>query len=490
MVHVDLPINKTAEEPLYRQIIRLVRERIVEGSWVPGERLPGSRELADTLGISRISVVNAYAELREEGLIVGQAGRGTFVTGPNGLTNDPRALPSVAANPIAHVTQRHPPNVIAFSGGAPAEEFLPVSLIRQAYNAVLDRDGADALLYEETEGYLPLRQAIAEYSRTTGINCRAEHVLITGGCQQALDMAVQALLSEGDALITTNPTYLGILDLARVRRVQVFGIPMDEDGIKIDALQEALIHHRARAIYIAPTYHNPTGTVMSIHRRRRLLQVAADFGVPVLEDGVYHELGFAGTPPPPLKALDSEGIVLHTNGFSKIVLPGTRIGYVIGEGPVWERIMRVKRAADICTPTLNQRAMHYFLQTGALSGHLDRVRKIIRERRDSMIRSLQRHMPEGTRWSTPTGGMYLWVELPHNGPTVAELYNNAIKQGVTFAMGPMFHTDGGGGYFMRLNFAAQAPDKIEEGVRRLRAAWHGLSAQNSGVVLRDTEHIL
>jgi DNA-binding transcriptional MocR family regulator len=283
---------------------------------------------------------------------------------------------------------------------------------------------------------------------------------------------------------------LGILDLARVRRVQVVGVSMDGDGMRMDALEEALEHHRARAIYIAPTYHNPTGTVMSIHRRRRLLQIAADHGVPIVEDGVYHELSYHGSPLPPLKALDTEGIVLHTSGYSKIVLPGTRIGYVIGEGTAWERIMRVKRAADICTPTLNQRAMHYFLQTGALSGHLDRVRRIIRERRDAMIRSLQQHMPAGTQWTTPTGGMYLWVELPHDGPTAAELYNNAIKQGVTFAMGPMFHTDSSGGYFMRLNFAAQSPEKIEEGVRRLRAAWHGLSAQNGGIILREVEHIL
>jgi DNA-binding transcriptional MocR family regulator len=475
MIRIDFPISKASEEPLYRQLIRLIRERIVNGAWPPGERLPASRDLADLLGISRISVVNAYAELREMGLIVGQAGKGTFVAGALGASDDPGALPSVAANPLAHVMQRHPPNVIAFSGGAPAEEFLPVALIRQAYNAVLERDGAAAVAYEDTEGFPPLREAIADYSRSFGMRCRPENVLITGGCQQALDMAIQALMSEGDILITTNPTYLGILDLARVRRVQVIGIPVDEEGMRMDLLEDALLRQRVRLIYVAPTFHNPTGSVMPLHRRRRLLQLADEFDVPILEDGVYHELGYGSEPPPPLKALDERGLVLHASGFSKIVLPGTRIGYLIGEGHAWERILRVKRAADICTPGLNQRAMHYFLKTGALSGHLDRVRRVCRERRDVMMHALRRYLPDGARWSKPEGGMYAWVELPHDGPTAADLYNNAIHQGVTFAMGPMFHTDGSGSYFMRLNFAAQTPDKIDEGVRRLRVAWHALS---------------
>jgi DNA-binding transcriptional MocR family regulator len=479
MVRIDLSVDKFTEEPLYRQLIRLIRERIVNGSWQPGERLPASRDLAELLGISRISVVNAYGELREMGLISGQAGKGTFVSGSSGTMTDPGALPSVAANPMAHVLQRYPPNVIAFSGGAPAEEFMPVSAIRQAYNAVLERDGAAAVAYEETEGFLPLREAIADYMHTFGINCKHDQVLITNGCQQALDMAMQALMSEGDVMITSNPTYLGILDLARVRRVQVVGIPVDDDGIRLDLLEQALNIQRVRLIYIAPTFHNPTGSVMSIHRRRRLLSLAQEYNIPILEDGVYHELTYGIVPPPPLKALDETGLVLHASGFSKIVLPGTRIGYLIGQGQAWDRILRVKRAADICTPGLNQRAMHYFMKTGGMATHLERTRRLCRERRDVMLHALKKYMPEGTRWTMPLGGMYSWVELPHNGPTAAELYNNAIHFGVTFAIGTMFFTDSSGGYFMRLNFASQAPDKIEEGVRRLRMAWHALSTNEA-----------
>src|SRR4051794_8452970 len=237
-----ISLNKNAEEPLYRQLIRSIRDQIAEGVLRPGDRLPASRDLADALGISRISVVNAYAELQSAGVLSAHAGRGTFIAGLPAQVADPRLLPSVAANPVAQSMLRlaQQPGIIAFSGGAPAEEFLPVQAIRHSINAVLDRDGAAAVAYEETEGYPPLRQAVSDYVASLGIACKPDQVLITGGCQQALDLAMQAMLPEGDILLTTNPTYLGILDIARIRRVGVVGIPMDSDGMRLDQLEAAV----------------------------------------------------------------------------------------------------------------------------------------------------------------------------------------------------------------------------------------------------------
>jgi DNA-binding transcriptional MocR family regulator len=477
MKAVPVAIDKDAAEPIYRQLIRGIRKQIAEGTLRPGERLPASRDLADALGISRISVVNAYAELQASGLLAAHPGRGTFVVGKAEPGVDPRVLPSVAANPIAQSMHRlaGQPGIIAFSGGAPAEEFLPARAIRQSINAVLDRDGAAAMAYEETEGYPPLRQTVSDYVASLGIRCKPEQVLITGGCQQALDLAMQAMLGEGDVLLTTNPTYLGILDIARIRRIVPVGIPMDQDGIRLDLLENAIEAHHPRLLFLAPTHHNPTGTVIPIHRRRQLLQIAAAAELPIIEDGVYHELSYVGQPPPPLKALDDQGIVLHASGFSKIVLPGTRIGYLIAERPLWERLLTVKQAADVCTPGLNQRAMHHYLQTGALVGHLDRVRHACQGRRDVALEAARRFLPAGACWSEPPGGVYLWIELPHDGPNAAELYVNAIQHGVAFAIGTMFHTDDSGAYFIRINFAAQPPDQIMEGMRRLGAAWQALA---------------
>jgi DNA-binding transcriptional MocR family regulator len=469
-------LNRRSAEPLYRQLARALRENIAAGALRAGDKLPPSRELAAQLGISRMCVVSAYTELLNEGLLSAAPGRGTFVANVFGASCDPSALPSVAANPAA--SSLPPETLIAFSGGAPAEEFLPVAAIRRSIEAVLERDGAAAVAYEETEGYPPLRAAVAQHLASLGIRTAPENVLITGGCQQALDLAVQALLSEGDALLTTNPTYLGILDIARIRRLRVIGVPTDAQGLRTELLESAILAHRPRLIYIAPTHHNPTGSVMPLHRRRALLRVAAAYDIPVLEDGVYHELSYSAEPPPPLKALDDYGIVIHANGFSKIVLPGTRIGYLIVEGSLRRRVLRVKQAADICTPSLNQRSMHYFLASGALGGHLERVRRACLQRRDAALKAAQRYLPSGAQWSAPSGGVYLWIELPHTGTTAAQLYPIALQHGVSFAIGAEFYTDESdpsAAYFIRLNFAQQAVPRLEEGMKRLGAAWSAAS---------------
>ena len=179
----------------------------------------------------------------------------------------------------------------------------------------------------------------------------------------------------------------------------------------------------------------------------------------------------AGAPPPPLKALDEDGLVLHASGYSKILLPGTRIGYLIADGDLRDRLARVKQAADVCTPGLNQRAMQAYLASGALTGHLNRVRSELRARCETACDAARRYLPPGAHWEEPTGGLYLWVRLPDDGPTAAELYVTAIQHGVAYALGTLFHTDGSGDRHIRLNFATQSPARIDEGFRRLRAAW-------------------
>ena len=485
----EILIAKDSVEPIYQQLARQLRLQIESGRLGPGDRLPPTRDLARRLKIGRISVVNAYSQLQDDGLIAAHPGRGTYVTGQrtppagSGLRWPQIGMPNVSMRELTRMARQ--PGVIAFSGGTPPEEFLPVEALRSAINTVLDRDGAAAVAYEDAEGYPPLRACVSEYVTSLGIQCHADDVLITGGAQQALDLVVQALLGEGDRLATSNPTYLGILDIAHVRRVIPVGVPVDAEGLRIDALQTVLEEQRPGLIYIAPTYHNPTGTVMPLHRRRQLLQLARRYNLPVLEDAVYHELGYAGAPPPPLKALDEDGIVLHASGFSKILLPGTRIGYVIADGDMHDRLARVKQAADVCTPGLNQRAMHLYLASGALIGHLNRVRAELRTRCEAACEAAQRHLPPGSRWMKPTGGLYLWVQLPDDGPTAAELYVTAIQHGVAYAIGTLFHTDGSGNRHIRLNFATQPPARIEEGFRRLGEAWQAWQA-NYGPAVRRT----
>lgn len=487
---LTLPIDRDAQEPLYQQIKRHLSSQIEHGILLPGDRLPATRDLADQLGVARISVVTAYEELKAEGIISTHVGRGTFVAAHD---DAPELALTGASTPLAGSARAHGaalrdllrlaarPGVIDFSQGAPAEDFLPVHLIQDAINRVLSRDGAAAVAYESPEGYLPLRQLIARRLSLQGINASAEEILITGGCQQALDLAVQALVNPGDVLLTTNPTYAGILDIAQARGVIVVGVPVDAEGMQTGALDAMIVEHRPRLIYIAPTYHNPTGTVMLLHRRRQLLDIASHYRLPVLEDGVYESLSYMGSPPPSLKALDGHtgasagGMVLYASSFSKIFLPGMRIGYLIAGGRLYERLARVKRAADVCTPALNQRAMHAVLESGELWDHLAGVQAACQSRRVAVLGALAKHLPYAV-WNDPAGGLYVWVELPHDGPTATELYLHAVQMGVGFAMGPLFYSDGQGAYHLRLNIAAQAPVQIDEGIRRLGAAWKELAA--------------
>lgn len=485
--NLSVALDRDSEEPIYRQLIRTIRMQIDSGSLTAGSRLPASRDLARKLQISRISVVNAYAELRSEGYLSAHAGRGTFVAKGSSKSASTRTAPTRredtrenSGNQQDHSIREmmrlaRKPGVINFSHGTPPKAFIPVQHLREAINIVLERDSADALTYEVSEGYGPLRASVRDYVSSWGIDCAASQVLITGGTQQGLDMVIQSLLAEGETLVTSNPTYLGIIDIARTRRVQIHGVAMDEEGIRLDCLENYLVENRPRLLYITPTFQNPTGNVMPLHRRRQLMRLAEDYGLTILEDGVYEEFQFEGDPIPPLKALDESGIVIYASGFTKVLLPGMRIGYLISDSRHYERLVRVKRSADISTPGLNQRAIHLLIQRGVLAGQLERNIRELRHCRDVAITAAERYLPPGAQWRIPAGGLYLWVKLPKTGPTAAELFITAIQMGVAYAIGNVFYTDGRGSYHMRINFALQEPEQIDEGLRRLGRAWRELA---------------
>ena len=483
-----LTLNRGSKEPIYRQLIRQVQAQIEAGLLPAGTRLPASRDLARQLGLSRISVVNAYAELRSAGYLSAYAGRGTFVSRnedahPDAIKRRQVLRGSASRGQSIREMMRlaRKPGVINFSHGSPPKEFFPVRHMQDAINHVIDRDGADALSYEVPEGYLPLRVAVRDYVRAIGIECRFEDVLITGGAQQAIDLVLQSLMTGGETLVTADPTYLGIMDIAQARRVHIQGIPIDEAGIRIDALENVLHDHQPRLIYVMPSFQNPTGHVMPMYRRRQLIRLAEHHQIPVLEDEVYREFRFDGDPLPPLKALDESGIVIHANAFTKMLLPGMRIGYLVADGPYYERLVRVKQAADISTSGLNQRTIHLLLERGILAKQLERNRLDLRRRRDAALAAAETFFPAGATWYSPQGGLYLWVELPRTGPTAAETFITAIQADVAFAIGSLFYTSDGGSHAMRLNYGIHKPAVIREGFRRIGAAWQDLAANYKSV---------
>jgi GntR family transcriptional regulator/MocR family aminotransferase len=479
---MKIQLERISERPLYLQIKDQLQERIESGSLLPGTKLPPSRTLAEELDVSRVTVVNAYAELEVEGLAKAHVGRGTFVIDPRGPDRDWRdnpfdwrttllRPPGVSASgmlaDMLHLAQQ--PDLISFAMGAPATDLLPARPFREAVNRVLRRDGAAALQYDDASGYLPLRRAVVDMLKCAGVEARSADVLITSGSQQALDLAARVLTGPGDVVLTESPTYLGALDIFQSYGLEVHGVPMDGRGMRIDALEQAVKRHHPSLIYTITAFHNPTGTTMEEGRRRQLLELAEQHNVLILEDGVCSELCYEGSLPPSLKALDRGQNVVYVNSFSKFLLPGIRVGYMVASGRNRERLVTAKRATDLFTSSLLQRALFEYLEQGRLAPHLERVRSAYKNRRDAMLSALTRHLPEGAHWTRPQGGLCLWVTLPSSIAT-AQLYLTAIDHGVAFAVGSVFFPEHPASSSLRLNFAAHPAERIDEGLRRLGKA--------------------
>ncbi len=469
-----IPLNRDAPDALYQQLFNYFKEQILSRAMKAGKRLPSSRILADELNISRTSVVNAYTALESAGLIVSRERRGLFVVDKlptryaEWMLSDGDFMPS-ASSSVSSSTQY--PSLISLSIGSLPVDFMPVEAMRRALNAVLDRDAGAALGYEPTEGYKPLRRAIADQLHSRGMRIKADQVLVTGGCQQAIDLAVQSLVPPNGVVLTTDPTYIGLIDIAHTRNLELVTIAWSEQGIDLDRLEAIIQERRPHLFYLMTTFLNPTGAVLSMPQRRRLLALAANYHLPILEDGVYDGFDYEDAGLPSLCALDEHGIVLYASGFSKTVVPGTRIGYLISSEQMYTRISRVKQAADVCTPGLNQRAMTELLSSGQLNAHLEVVRRACKHRRDALLAALSRYASGTWAWTMPMGGLYVWVEIPRTGPNAVDLLERASAQGVDFAVGASFSPNAKWPYHLRLNFTSYAPAVLEEGIRRLWSAW-------------------
>ena len=482
-----LTLQPNGDCPLYRQITESLRHEIAAGMLPAGTRLPSSRQLARDLSVSRVTVATAYAELEAEGAIEARAGSGTYVLPPwdppcpTGRSEDVTPLSSQAdLPPWQHGLQirvnperegvlgnvlRGPlvPDLVGFSWGAGDPRLIPVTEFRRALLDVLDRDGPAALGPEGGAGYPPLRSWLAGYLRQHGLDVTPDDILVTGGTQQTISLVTAALLRPGDRVIAEIPTWPGALEAFETAGTQVIGIPLDREGMRLDRLVDALERESARLIYTVPTFHNPTGVVMSARRRRAICALAERYGIPVLEDDHVREVRFGNPLPPPLAAFDRRGDVIHAGSFTKSLIPSLRIGYVVVRGPLREALIGRKRAADLFGSALMQRALTSYLESGVVARHWRRVSRVYRRRHATMLRALERHLPPGSRWSGVSGGLVLWVQTPED-ISVAALHEAALAAGVGFARGAAFFPEPSDQPFLRLNFAAVDEPEIERGI--------------------------
>ncbi|HKY54028.1 MAG TPA: PLP-dependent aminotransferase family protein [Anaerolineales bacterium] len=489
-----IPLDRQSAEPLYKQIENYLRQGILSGSLAADTRLPASRQLARDLGVNRITVENAYAELETEGLIYSRMGSGTYVLPANPLLALSKDGPDASwplwqqslesqerftkrklpGSKIKRATRHSHP--INFDSGIGDAHLFPAEDFRKTLQIVMRRDGIAALDYGEPNGHAPLRETIAHILASQGLQTRSENVLITAGSQQALSLVSQLLLKPGDVILVESPTYSGALELFRSLDFKVVGIPVDGQGMQVEVLEKLLQQHHPKLIYTIPNFHNPTGTCLSSPRRRELIVLADRYNIPILEDDFVGDLRYEGRTQPALKALDPGGRVIYINTFSKILMPGLRVGFLVAEGPVYEALVNFKRVNDLATSTLVQRALEAYVTVGRYQAHLRRSCQIFRKRRDAMLSAIQRYLPAEVQLDTPQGGLFIWLQLPQYLSS-EDLHPVALEEGIVFAPGNEFFPDSSGGKnWLRLNFVAQTPDQIDEGIKRLGKAIKRLRA--------------
>lgn len=356
------------------------------------------------------------------------------------------------------------PDMVFFGSGVPAKELFPVERL-QASSAAAWADGIAALDYGEAEGYAPLRQVIAERMRRHGAAVEPDDIVLTNGSQQGIDNVVRAVVDPGEVVLVEAPTFMDAIRIFRSHDAEVVGVPMDDEGMRPDALRATLERLPAppRILYLIPTYQNPTGITMSLPRRREILGIAREAGLLVLEDDPYGELRYDDVELPSLRALDPA--VIHLGTFSKTFAPGLRIGWVVTGDPLRRMLLSIKEGTDIQTERIMTRTVYHAVRD-YLDDHLDRARDIYRARRDAMVHALEREMPAGTTWTVPEGGFFVWVQLPE-GMNADDLLPPAARNGVIYLPGSWFFPDRSEVRGLRVNFSTLPEERIVEGVRRL-----------------------
>jgi DNA-binding transcriptional MocR family regulator len=464
------PLTVPRTRPFYRRLVDLVDRGVARQQLPAGFQLPPERELAQTLRVSRATIVAAYRELEARGLVRAYVGRGTFVCARPDPGSAPfswrgkvsaQALQSDDATVRDLVAHAADPALTSFAAGTPALECFPVDVFKRSIDAILTRDPHVALKLGPTEGQPRFRAAIAE--RFGG---QPENILVLAGAQQGLDLLARCLVDPGDAVIVDRPGYLGAISSFRCAGARLVG--WDIQRADLDELEELMLRYRPKLMYLNPTHQNPTGITLPIRARRELIELAERYRVPLIEDDTYRELSLSTPPPPSLYELDElNTVVIHLNSFAKMLAPGLRLGWISAVPAIVEQLALIKQRVDPHTQNLAQLAVADLLETGAFDRHLGQLRGEHRRRRDAMVKALRQYVPPGAlRFGVPEGGLYLWCRLPPN-IRAKDVQREAFRDRVVFVPGEAFYVDRGGTHELRVCYTAQVPERAAQAARAL-----------------------
>ena len=368
------------------------------------------------------------------------------------------------------------PDIISLAGGLPDPKLFPCDFVKEVVGKIMDEKGPMALQYGATEGVTELKEEFLKFlKKHEGIDAKPENLLITTASQQALDLVGRLFIDAGDPIIVEMPSYMGGLQVFKSCGADFVGIKIDDDGIRIEDLEERLDwlkrqDEHYKFLYLVPDFQNPSGVTLSEEKRMKIVELSQKYDVAIIEDSPYRQIRFEGAAPRMIYKIDSDTLktrnIISLFTFSKTFAPGLRLGVVLADEAIINRMVTLKQSLDLCTSSLNQLIASEFLKTGYFEKHIETVKKVYKSKKDVMITALEKHMPEGVTWTKPEGGLFLWVRLPEK-MDADKMFYDAVKENVAYVIGSAFHADGSGKNTMRLNFSYPTEEQIEEGIKRL-----------------------
>lgn len=439
-------LDSNSDTPIYRQLYGQIRTLIESGALVEGYRLPPTRELAGSLGLNRTTVSSAYDLLETQGLIKGHVGRGSFVS-----------------------PQTPGSGIISFSTSRPSELLFPMEAFRETCREVIGGDEAQTILQlGSPSGYGPLRRYLFENAQVEGTARSSDGILITSGCQQGFDLLQRTLITSGETVIVEDPVIPGLKNAVLRAGARLIGVPVGPNGIDLIQLERTLRQERPKMVVVTSNFQNPTGATLRLKDRETLIEMTRRAGATLVENDIYGDLRYEGSPLPTLKRLDESGDTILLRSFSKLAFPGLRVGWMIGPQALIDRLTETKQWSDLHTDQLSQAVLFRFAQSGRLEAHRNRMLDAGRDRLHATIAACEKHLPEGTEFTRPEGGMNLWVRLPE--PLDAgELLQRAERERVTYLPGKFFGISKAETRCLRLSFAGLEPSRIEAGIAKLGA---------------------
>ena len=460
---ISIQLDKTKKIALYVQLYDAIRELIIEGKLSHGYLLPPVRKFAAFLTINAGTVMNTYKLLEQNGYIFSRGGSGSYVAELKAAEADEKSEKEDEFDAISMLTPTMDESYINLASIALNPELISVESFKRVINEVLDRDRGYAFSYQESQGFYPLRESISVYLKERGVEARPSNVQIISGAQQGIDIVAKALLDYGDYVFVENPTYSGAIAAFRSRGAKIIEISMQEDGMKIEELEEKLRTFRPKLIYVMPNIQNPTGYSYSTVKRNRLMGLARYYNTIILEDDYISELTYSKRPMAPLKAIDRDDRVIYLKSFSKIFMPGLRLAFLTIPAKLVNRLLAIKHNSDISTSGLTQRAFDLYLRKGIWLEHIETIRKLYLDRFKMTLDAIERFIPSDVVYQRPQGGLSIWLTLPE-GISAKAVVETARTKEVLLTEGTPFFPRQAVDRYIRISFATVSPEAIWRGV--------------------------